>query len=528
MINIYPSKKTFNSVVCIDHYLAELSFNIKKINRDGLEYIFYGNAFSENGIVGIEELSLGNPKEILKNCGGAYVLIILNGNEITIHKSIYRIIDIYFRKIGDGYHITDDISLLLRDDDSISNEYCQCFIEGKINTTILTPYENIHKVVGGTITSLSESGFRQEASITSIDPNITITEQLDITLRSMTTNKKVSLYLSGGFDSRVVFHNLIKNKINFDVFHFAPYSFESDNEMHAVKKLCDSHNVSFYFLDRKIVENTYGSLQKNISSPFDVGFVKEEIYGADKYQDYLNDSNHIFLNGHGGDSVFVQNPSRNIGVDYFLKANPIKFISKIVELSMLKSCSLSGLLRDNISSLRLIINKRYTRDKYEHPWLAEYTPGTASYEHLSQIIYMTETTPIHELGASTMFSPILSPNIFMYFVKGDYGRNFNHKHDRLMMRNLSYNNYKDELLFEVKKRSSSRFIFHALQANKEMIISSIGQGEVCNLLSLDKRKLYDSLEYNTNVGFDSNTNSIIMLHRLQSYFNIQKNRGFYE
>ena len=526
MINIYPSKKLFDSMSFIEKYLVEVDFHIKKLHKNGFEYIFYGTAFNSSGIVGIDDFPLGDPKEILRDCGGAYVLIVINGSDLTIYKSIYRNVDIFFRKVDGGYHISDDITSLLRDDDSINYEYCQRFIEGKVNTTSLTPFENIHKVVGGTITYLFEIGFKQEASITSIDSNITINEQIDITMKSITANKKVSLYLSGGFDSRLVFHNLIKNKISFDVFHFSPYSFENDNEINSVKSLCRYHDVNCYLLQRKIVKNTYGSVQKNISSPFDVGFVKEEIYGVDKYQDYMNDSSHVFLNGHGGDSVFVQNPSRNIGVEYLLKCNLIKFIYKTVELSMLKSCSLSGLIKDNLASLKLVINKKYPRDKYEHPWLAEYTPGTASYEHLSQIIYMTETTPIHELGVSTMFSPILSPNIFMNFVTGDYGENFNHKHDRLMMRNLSYSNYRDELLFEVKKRSSSRFIYHALQANKEVIQSSINKGEICNLLSLEKCKLNESLEYNTNVGFDSNTNSIIMLHRLQSFFNIQKNKGF--
>jgi len=216
--------------------------------------------------------------------------------------------------------------------------------------------------------------------------------------------------------------------------------------------------------------------------------------------------------------VFVQNPSRKVGVDYMLQGEPWNAMKKMIQFSTLKSCSLSGVLKDNVRSYFKTNHKN--RNDFEHPWLETFRPGTARYEHLSHILYMTETTPILESNKSQMFSPILSPNLFMKFVAEDYGRNFNNIHDRVYMRDIAYQAYYDHSLYDITKRSSSVFVFHAFRANKDCILRTINEGSVANLLSLDKRNLTKSLNYNLTVGFDENTDLIINLHRIQCFYDL--------
>lgn len=518
MIYIYPTKQS-TSFYLEPSYVIEIDGSVEKIKFENKVYIYYGLAFNEKGKVTLTELIKKDPALLLNDCGGAYVLIVIDCSIITIYKSIYRGIDLFYRNGEDGFYLSDEIdNLMVSNDKNISALFCECFLKGEVNSYNLTPFEGVLRITGGTQTTLKNNHVSQAAMITKVNSHSTVLEQLNVTLNHFTNQKQVGLYLSGGFDSKVIFHSLLKNKIDFEVFHFLPYDFEPDNEVKTVENLCFSHKIRLNLLKRKLHENDFGRAQDKISTPYDLSFVKESMNGNTLYESCLDSNDYVFLNGHGGDSVFVQNPSRNVGVDYMLQGAPWGAMKKMIQLSTLKSCSLSGILKDNVRSYFKTNQKN--RDNFEHPWLEEFRPGSARYEHLSHILYMTETTPILESNKSQMFSPILSPNFFMKFVVEDYGRNFNNIHDRVYMRDMAYQAFNDHSLYDITKRSSSVFVFHAFRANKDCILRTINEGSVANLLSLDKRNLTKSLNYNIDVGFDENTDLIINLHRIQSFYDL--------
>ncbi len=193
----------------------------------------------------------------------------------------------------------------------------------------------------------------------------------------------------------------------------------------------------------------------NISSPLDVGFVCEEIINNENYHNRLIDDNHFFVNGHGGDSVFLQNPSHHVGAEYFYKKKPYTAYRKIFDLSKLKSLPFFELFRQNINQYRKLQRfkklKQTSRSEYEHPWLHELTPGTASYDHLSDIIYMTETVPLFMQGQGNIISPLLSPNVFISLLSQNYKDNFNHQCDRLYMREKAFRAFGDIKFMDIRK-----------------------------------------------------------------------------
>lgn len=518
MIYIYPGKHACSSY-SETPYIIELDDSVERIQCDEKIYIYYGLAFNERGKINLIDLTRNDPSSLLSDCGGAYVLIIVEHSIITIYKSIYRAIDLYYRKESSGFFISDNIeSLLSFDNKKISISFCDNFLKGSTHSYSLTPFENLLRIIGGTCTTLKNNHALIDTLITKVNSQSTVLEELDLTLNYFTNQKKVGLYLSGGFDSKIIFHSLLKNGTAFEVFHYLPYDFESDSEVMSVTDLCYSHNIGFTLLKRKLHDNDFGKAQDKISTPYDLSFVKENIHENTTYESYLKSNDYVFLNGHGGDSVFVQNPSRNVGVDYLLKGSPWKAMMKMFELSMLKSCSFSDILKDNARGY--FKNTHCNRSQYEHPWLENFRPGTARYEHLSHILYMTETTPIFEPHKSQMVSPILSSNIFMKFINDDYGRNFNSVHDRVFMRNITYKAFKDSSLFDITKRSSSVFIYHAFRANKECMLRTINEGLVVKALNLNKQSLTKSLNYNVDVGFDENTDLLINLHRIQNFYSL--------
>ncbi len=103
-------------------------------------------------------------------------------------------------------------------------------------------------------TFLLNSGIKEELLKTINDDTLDILEQIEITLKYMLNKKRVSLYLSGGFDSRLIFYLLYKTDIEFDVYHIDPYKFEIDNEKSLVSTICEKYGITYTFLRKKCLE----------------------------------------------------------------------------------------------------------------------------------------------------------------------------------------------------------------------------------------------------------------------------------
>ncbi|HCK0351047.1 TPA: hypothetical protein NPR15_005591, partial [Klebsiella pneumoniae] len=79
----------------------------------------------------------------------------------------------------------------------------------------------------------------------------------------------------------------------------------NDSEVIRVKELCTKNNIPF-----KVVTGFPDTLKNNkeISIPSDVNVIENESED-NQYNELLNNQDIVFLNGHGGDCLFVQNPS---------------------------------------------------------------------------------------------------------------------------------------------------------------------------------------------------------------------------
>ncbi len=93
-----------------NEYIENSSYRIcldKKITFkiiDDCIYILFGFPFNRYGRIDLNKI-LHSGEEILKTAGGGYALILIKENNISVIKSIYRNIDIYYHIHSDGYLI---------------------------------------------------------------------------------------------------------------------------------------------------------------------------------------------------------------------------------------------------------------------------------------------------------------------------------------------------------------------------------------------------------------------------------------
>ena len=122
--------------------------------------------------------------------------------------------------------------------------------------------------------------------------------------------------------------------MKFKAVHILVKKYESDSELDETISLCRKYSIPLILI---YDENNLSHLKyykcKNINIEYLTHGDLEALIKGD---------NNIFFNGRSGDSVFLQNPDLNVGMDAYKQSEFIFALRKLRELPRLKGISYSN------------------------------------------------------------------------------------------------------------------------------------------------------------------------------------------
>lgn len=509
-------------------YLIYLDAGWSYREDDGKLCIFSGWAITGNGeVLSLSETAPDVLEKELKSADGYFCFIVIENDVIQVMKSLYRYCDVYYGKTAFGAIIGTGLKDVARisGTKTITRDFIRSFIRDSFQAAFLSPLHNTGKAYSGCLTRIDRENIHTEAFVNltplkknTLDVIITIVKKLPADL-------PLALYLSGGLDSSIVFFCLLAADKPFTVFHCLPFSFETDAERADAHRLCRKYNITLTEL--KPGYTTDRQIPNRVNHPSDCPVVNTFWLNA---SDGLTQdmSGWFCLDGHGGDSVFIQSPSVRIIRDLIRVGKPIQALRTAFRFAALKSRSLHSVLA---SAYKTEPAKR----THVHPLLVGHIPGTAWYEYLEELIRISESTvSIFPDGPAVKFSPLISLSVIRSRLAVRYEDNIRAWHDRAGIRREALTRFKDPVFIKKTKRSSSQLIFTIIRQYEDELIAFVVR---YGTYILDNPEaMIEEIRYNAHVELNGSLPEILSLIKLMvfsqkmeaDFFDAESRHEFFE
>ncbi|ELY2738209.1 MULTISPECIES: asparagine synthase-related protein [Cronobacter] len=476
--------------------------------------IFHGECVSRTGVL-IEPAAL-QEKALLSHIQkgfGYFFLAKINEVGVEIYRSLERVQDVFYSTSG-RLCISSRIEIVLAVTgiNKENTEFLKAFINGMPTASFLSPYKNIRKILGGCKT-LFKNNLSSITSFIDLSPcNENHLSEMSETIYNRTKNKNIWLNFSSGLDSTIIFLLLKESGLKFEAVHHGPTSEEHDSEVYEASVLCKKYGIRLH-----VMTPVHQASPSDQTGRFAGGsaFLQTQ-YVSDTFSyDEHSSSDNIYLNGQGGDTLYVQNPSYLIGTQLLAKAKPLRALRALDDLSKLKNSSLPGLIKKSVLSLR---DKTGASPTPVHPLLTTRHSDAADYEHLLQILSFTETLP--EMTATNLnaFSPIMTPGAIRTWRAHQYEKNFNADYDRYLIREMAFKRFGETHLWKRRKRSSVNLAHGLLLHSRHILDLVLENEEWVNATGLKKESLKKIINKNIHGHFDNQTNMLVALITLYDYY----------
>lgn len=152
-----------------------------------------------------------------------------------------------------------------------------------------------------------------------------------------------------------------------------------------------------------------------------------------------------------------------------------------------------------------------------HPLLAAFTPGTAKYEYIEEVIRISENTACNfPDGQPVRFSPLISLSVIRSRLAVRYEDNISAEYDRADIRKAALVRFRDNIFTKKAKRSSSQLIFRIIRQHEEDLIAFITRHGKKILDHPDAR--INEIKYNAHIELNASLPDILSLIKLMEFY----------
>ncbi|MFT4270182.1 MAG: asparagine synthase-related protein [Pantoea sp.] len=455
-------------------------------------------------------------RETLKDADGYFLLAAVSGHRVACCRSLYRHHDVYYWQRGNSFIISTDLRVIVSASQthSIDSHFLSLFINSDSAASCMSPVSSVRKLEGGCELILEDNKFCV-SKLVSVHPGSgNYLDTMSDLLKSVSERREVYLHFSGGLDSTLIFLLLKEAGIKFTALHHDTYAFEKDSETNLARAFCEKHGVDLHIIRPAI---SLSDDQCRSSHPMDCSSFFTSFSSESFSYCRLDPGKSVVLDGHGGDSLFVQNPSEKVGFELLKKGKIFSAYGKMSDLCLLKNLKLTEMLSRN--TRRVFSRKGLADDRSPgHIFSQHLDPRSPQFDYLNDLINMMETRPVAGSEDYVSFSPILSLNSVRSFMSHEYAGNFSDEYDRLWIRNMLYNRFSEPCVYEKRKRPSVSTIYHLIKIQKDNISHVIENTSLPDHAGLDKAKLRESLAYNSSVRIDEDAYRLLRLSVAHQYY----------
>lgn len=456
---------------------------------------------------------------------GYFSVIFLLRDLLFLIRSFYRGPDLFYFKGNNLLVISTSFKKLLMSSSIATNVWNGAYLQAVLLNDEApkdeTVSESIMTVFPGGIVQISLVTGEQHTIFRYQSNKISnIIDEIESNVFFFSRGKPVYLCLSGGFDSSLIFHALRNKHVPFTAMHYLPLAIESDSEVDDVTRLCEKYSVDLMLVERTITLTEYKMVvDADPNYPFDVP-ITQDLYKCSEINEVINNKGNVIFTGHGGDHLFLQNPPSLCPVDAFYDGGIAKMLSVIRKYCLLKGTDFYSVFA---ATVRFIIFSKTAPTHYPE-WL--YAPQTRKKtceeeKAIAKKIYNRGIENAIQLsqqcdsdGRVNILSPFLFNNVVSCLRDERIDDMFSAEYDRVMVRRLAYERYRDLILWKKRKRSSSQLVFNIFREYKYEMLDIIISSGICDIMSIDIRKLAEDLDYNATITLSKTMPYLLNLYRL--------------
>lgn len=449
-----------------------------------------------------------------------FILASLSKDSVRCCRSLYRYQDIYYWQNGPEFIITTDLHVIaaISEKHEICADFLSLFVNNHPSACFTSPLSTIKKLEGGCELTYSDSRFCIRPLQTLACRGGDYLETMMDLLKSVSLNRQIYLHYSGGMDSTLLLLLLKEAGINFTALHYDAYIFENDSEKLLAESVCKKYGIEFHVIKPTLF---FKNQIARASHPMDVSAFHTDLSSETFRFSDISSAEALVLDGQGGDSLFVQNPSEKVGFDFLRRGKFFSAYSRLSDLSQLKNRNLADLILRN--SRRLFgRNSDQITNSFGHPLTESVDEHLSQYDYNCDLISMMEKMPLAGSTEYSSFSPILSLNSVRNFMSYDYHKNYSDEDDRLKIRNMLYKRFQEPIVYDKRKRSSVNVLYQMLERQKDFIRAVIEDTSLPELAGFDLHLLRSSLEMNASVRIDENAVRLMRLADAYRYYHSLK------
>lgn len=431
---------------------------------------------------------------------------------------MYQGYSIFFSKVNNGFILSKDMTIIssLKGNFSLNKEYCYRILTNTWFFNNDSMANDVKQIQFGTKVNILNQSIKEVDVFNISSSNLnSIFEIIKYNILHF-IRYDMYLFLSSGLDSSLLFFCLKDLNIKFKAIHILPKKYESDSELDETISLCRKYSIPLILI---YDENNLSYLKKYRYENINIEYLTHG-----DLEVLIKEDNNIFFNGRGGDSVFLQNPDLNIGMDAYKQNGFIFALKKLRELSRLKGVNFLTLIKENFRNFIYKYNKLNpnwlplidAENESYHPFLSPINPKYAKFSYILQILRAIELSRSQNENEN-IISPLLQHNVIMYFYNIPLVNMFSDRYDRLVIREEAYKKYNDFIFYKRKKRSSSMYLFNYYHENRDELKRLILNSDLIRLLNINQDMLKDELECIFNIKF---TDSLPFIH---NFILLQKN-----
>ncbi|AVJ30768.1 hypothetical protein [Achromobacter spanius] len=520
-------------------FYAEFPEAWSRIPFPGGRVLLHAPKYVQDQILGApEKLCSENWLTHLHSIDGPYLVVRMEGDSIEISRSLYRGLEVFYTRIADHLAFSTSLPLLLRLKQdrgwTLDPDYCQRFILDRPAFSGATAISDVRSIclgqsVRSDLSSISTIGVQMPREQSS-GPIEILTTKLSTLSRSFSS---VSLSFSGGLDSSALLHCLSKAGVDFEAIHAVSPLPYADSERHEAEKVAAAYSRELSIV-QMIESEGLGFApsmleQPQYASPFDVDIFRAACTERPQGP-ALPPTNALMVTGHGGDHVFLQNPSWKVGFDRVRKFDVSGFFMDVKRRCTLKKTNFYAGLWQNI---RLLLGRHAdsrglhlptwlpgrarTLAADDHYLLAGMDPRTAKFEHVRSILLGLSTIELHSPDNNSTLHPLLLPDVVGTVLYRPVRELFNAQHDRVYFRRDFHDSAGHDFAWRKSKRSSSASLFKYFRDNQDPLLEWLADGIVARQLMLDADELRKSLMMNGQVYLDDDFPALINLIQLEGF-----------
>ncbi|UXN61802.1 hypothetical protein [Phyllobacterium zundukense] len=508
---------------------------------------YFGMAFSGSTKINpYDHHCLVHLAKTLESAVGFFLCIVVGDKGVTVFSSLYRGKDCFFSDGSDGFILATDPAFL----QSLSNntaaplnvEYCTNFILNDHTYNGDTAFANVSQIMLGEILTFHRNGLIDRNGITAAIPDCS--DIIDIHKHNMQTFvplfKSVSLMFSGGLDSSTLFFVLDGLGFDFSCLHTTTTEDPNSTEIDEARSVAASRGRDIVELRAKVpsMEKKRFTLctLDTVTSPYDVD-IMELLDGSEKPDNHdpkvnaTHSHDLLQLNGHGGEHLFLQNPSRAIGYDAFYYGDVVNAVKEIVKFCTLKKEFVFPVILTTIANLLRIGHPRRSCDQHRSEWcqasstvpsrrhhlLMGADPRSAKYQHLLGILSVLHSCPRIDSLENISLSPFVLQNMVSYVINLPVSKLYSDTFDRLPIRKALYEYSRNEVAWRRTKRSSSGFLFNVLRRNHDNFNKALCEGTVARTLGIYVSKLNSCISYNAHIALTDDLPALLRMYQLETF-----------